>query len=83
VNSLFEFSIPSSNPKYRYRKHEGWVKLILIRKVTDIASVGLQEKNDPKRFETAFKDIPTDAWHVFETPEECYQIIKDAVAQNP
>jgi hypothetical protein len=57
--------------------------LILIRKVTDIAAVGIQEKNDPKRFEDAFQGIPTDAWHVFEKPEECYQIIKDAVAKNP
>jgi hypothetical protein len=57
--------------------------LILIRKVTDIAAVGLQEKNDPERFETAFKGIPSDAWYVFETAEECYQIIKDVVARNP
>ena len=56
--------------------------MILIRKVTDIAAVGIQEKNDPKRFETAFKGIPTDIWHVFETPEECYQLIQDVVAKN-
>jgi hypothetical protein len=45
--------------------------------------VGIQEKNDPKRFEAAFKDIPTDAWHVFESPDQCYQIIKDVVAKYP
>jgi len=65
-----------------YRKYAGWVKLILIRKVTDIASVGIQEKNEPKRFESAFKGIPDDIWHVFETPEECYQIIKDVVSKD-
>ncbi len=47
-----------------YRKHKGWVKLILIRKVTDIAAIGIEEKNEPKRFEKAFKDVPKDIWHV-------------------
>jgi hypothetical protein len=69
--------------KCRYRKHEGWVKLILIRKVTDIAAVGIQEKNEPKRFEAAFQGIPTDAWHDFENPDECYQLITDIVAKYP
>ncbi|KAL5330928.1 hypothetical protein ACEPPN_000454 [Leptodophora sp. 'Broadleaf-Isolate-01'] len=65
-----------------YRNHKGWVKLILIRKVTDIAALGIEEKNEPKRFEKAFKDVPKAAWHVFETPDECYHLIKDTVARG-
>jgi hypothetical protein len=83
VSYLFQTTTHTANLSCRYRNHDGWVRLILIRKVTDIAAVGLQEKNDPERFETAFKGIPSDAWHVFETAEECYQIIKDVVARNP
>lgn len=64
-----------------YRTYPGWVKLILIRKVIDIAAVGIQEKNEPQRFETAFKGVSRHAWHVFEEPEECYQIIKDVVSR--
>lgn len=80
---------PSSGPTYfgdyidfgrnRYRKYPGWVHLILIRKVTDIAAVGIQDKNLPKRFETAFKDIPTNVWHVFEDPKVCYDLVKQVV----
>lgn len=66
----------------RYRKHEGWVKLILIRKVTDISAVGVEEKNEPKRFEDAFKGIPKDTWYVFEKPAECMQIVKDVVSRS-
>ncbi|EKD18593.1 uncharacterized protein L3040_005948 [Drepanopeziza brunnea f. sp. 'multigermtubi'] len=65
-----------------YRKHKGFVKLILIRKVTDIAALSIEEKNEPKRFKKAFKDVPRDVWHVFESPEECYQLIKDALARG-
>jgi len=66
-----------------YRKHYGWVRLILIRKVTDIAAVGMEEKNVPERFEKAFKGVPKSVWHVFETPEECYRIISDVVKNTP
>jgi phosphatidate phosphatase APP1 len=93
-----------------YRRHAGWIRLILIRKVLDIAAVGMQEKNQPARFEKAFESIPPSAvrlipiliadfpalretsptskanwmqWHVFETPEECYQLIGDAVRCEP
>lgn len=41
-----------------YRKHPEWIKLILIRKVTDIAAIGTETKNAPKRFEDAFKGVP-------------------------
>ncbi|GJN75134.1 actin filament organization protein app1 [Purpureocillium lilacinum] len=62
-----------------YRTKPGWIKLILIRKATDVASFGIDEKNEPERFEKAFKDIPREAWHVFEDPSECLQIIKDTL----
>ncbi|CZR58797.1 related to actin cytoskeleton organization and biogenesis [Phialocephala subalpina] len=65
-----------------YRKHAGWVKLILIRKVTDIAALGIASKNEPERFEKAFKGVPSNLWHVFETPEECYQTVQNAVARG-
>ncbi|KJZ79453.1 hypothetical protein HIM_00922 [Hirsutella minnesotensis 3608] len=65
-----------------YRTRPGWIKLILIRKVTDVAAVGIQEKNEPERFERAFWDIPRDAWHVFEDPRECVDIIKAAIARG-
>ncbi|KAF7523502.1 hypothetical protein G7054_g11734 [Neopestalotiopsis clavispora] len=59
-----------------YRAFPGWVKLILIRKVTDIAAIGIEAKNEPERFEEAFKDVPRDRWHVFEDPAECKSIIQ-------
>jgi phosphatidate phosphatase APP1 len=40
------------------RMFPGWIKLILIRKVTDIAAVGIEEKNEPARFERAFTRVP-------------------------
>jgi hypothetical protein len=65
-----------------YDKYRDWVKLILIRRVDDIASVGIEDKNKPARFEKAFKHVPGGVWHVFDEPEECYQIIQDAVARG-
>lgn len=65
-----------------YNKYPGWVRLILIRKVEDIASIGIREKNEPKRFEKAFKDIPKDVWHVFEKPQECESLIQNAVSKG-
>ncbi|KAI0139305.1 hypothetical protein BJ166DRAFT_543852 [Pestalotiopsis sp. NC0098] len=62
-----------------YRTFPGWVKLILIRKVTDIAAIGIEAKNEPGRFEEAFKDVPRDRWHVFEDPSECKSIIQRVV----
>lgn len=63
-----------------WRAYPGWVQVILIRKVTDIAAVGIEAKNEPARFEKAFEGIPRHVWHVFEDPAECYKIIEDAVA---
>ncbi|KAH6611696.1 hypothetical protein B0J18DRAFT_442016, partial [Chaetomium sp. MPI-SDFR-AT-0129] len=41
-----------------FRSFPGWIKLILIRKVTDVAAVGIKEKNEDKRFEKAFEGVP-------------------------
>lgn len=60
----------------------GWIRLILIRKATDVASVGIDEKNEPERFEKAFKDIPRGAWHVFEDPTECVEIVKKTIQEG-
>ncbi|KAK4096703.1 hypothetical protein N658DRAFT_480175 [Parathielavia hyrcaniae] len=40
------------------RAFPGWIKLVLIRKVTDIAAIGIREKNEPQRFEKAFDQVP-------------------------
>ncbi|KAK3989232.1 hypothetical protein QBC44DRAFT_86012 [Cladorrhinum sp. PSN332] len=66
-----------------YRMDPGWIKLILIRKVTDISAIGIQEKNQPERFEKAFEDIPRDLWHVFEDPTECQELIHKVVTAEP
>lgn len=65
-----------------YRTVPGWIKLILIRKVEDVAAVGIADKNEPKRFETAFEGVPREAWHVFSEPEECSRIIQDTIARD-
>ncbi|KAL2190633.1 hypothetical protein L209DRAFT_746911 [Thermothelomyces heterothallicus CBS 203.75] len=58
-----------------------WIKLVLIRKVTDVAAVGIREKNEPERFERAFDGVPRRLWHVFEDPEECWDLIQQTVAK--
>ncbi|KAL7624758.1 hypothetical protein AAE478_006330 [Parahypoxylon ruwenzoriense] len=66
-----------------YHSYPGWVKVILIRKVEDIAAIGIEAKNEPERFEKAFKDVPRDVWHVFTDAAECEKLIQDAVAKSP
>ncbi|KAI1319491.1 hypothetical protein F5Y16DRAFT_414223 [Xylariaceae sp. FL0255] len=63
-----------------YRKYPGWIKVILIRKVEDIAALGIEDKNKPERFEKAFEGVPRDVWHVFgeSEAESCKQIVQDA-----
>ncbi|KAL8796448.1 MAG: hypothetical protein Q9182_007367 [Xanthomendoza sp. 2 TL-2023] len=58
-----------------YRMYNGWVKKILIRKVTDVAEMDVAEKNSPERFEKAFKDVPRDVWQIFEDPNELYAAV--------
>lgn len=59
-----------------------WIKLILIRRATDIAAVGIEDKNKPERFKKAFEKVPESVWHVFEEPSECYQIIREALGAS-
>ncbi|KAI0880179.1 uncharacterized protein GGS22DRAFT_182517 [Annulohypoxylon maeteangense] len=63
-----------------YRAYPGWVKAILIRKVEDIAAIGIDAKNEPERFEKAFEGVPREIWHVFSEPTECHKFIQDAVS---
>ncbi|ROV89603.1 hypothetical protein VPNG_10153 [Cytospora leucostoma] len=63
-----------------YREHPDWIRAIFIRKVTDIAALGIDEKNEPKRFQYAFRGVPAHMWRVFEDPAELYDIIREVVA---
>lgn len=65
-----------------YRTIPGWIKMIFIRKATDVAAFGIDEKNQPERFERAFKDVPREAWHVFEDPAECLPKIRELIARD-
>ncbi|EEU42530.1 uncharacterized protein NECHADRAFT_60869 [Fusarium vanettenii 77-13-4] len=65
-----------------YRAFPHWIKMILIRKATDVASFGIEEKNQTERFEKAFKGVPREAWHVFEDPSECRRIVRDVVRKR-
>ncbi|MCJ1391674.1 hypothetical protein MMC18_004539 [Xylographa bjoerkii] len=58
-----------------YRKHPGWVKAIFIRKVVAVKEMQKTDKNDPARFEKAFKDVPKDVWKLFEDPSELYAAV--------
>lgn len=49
-----------------FTKYPGWIKHIFIRKVVGLS--GMEEKNAESRFEAAFKDVPPDAWTLFEDP---------------
>jgi len=48
--------------------------------VTDIAALGIKDKNEPERFEKAFEGVPEEAWHVFEDPAECYTLVDKVTA---
>ncbi|KFY94479.1 hypothetical protein V500_03220 [Pseudogymnoascus sp. VKM F-4518 (FW-2643)] len=75
-----EYKVDRMEKIHSYRKYPKWVGLILIRRVENIAEVGLEEKNDASRFEEAFKDVPKSVWHVYSDPEECYKYIDEAVS---
>ncbi|KAI0025939.1 hypothetical protein F4780DRAFT_774781 [Xylariomycetidae sp. FL0641] len=65
-----------------YRSYPGWIKVILIRKVEDVAALGIESKNEPERFEKAFEGVPRDVWHVFTNPAECNQILHDTIEKS-
>jgi len=56
--------------------------MILIRKATDVAAFGIDEKNQLERFEKAFKHVPVEASHVFEDPSECRNIVRDVIRKR-
>ena len=58
-----------------YRKYPGWVKTIFIRKVVDVEEMKKSTKNNPARFEKAFRDVPKDVWKLFEDPSELYAAV--------
>ena len=64
------------------RQFPNWVRGIYIRKEDDIVSVGIKEKNEPERFEKAFKGLPRELWYVFEDPAECDARIKDLIKRG-
>lgn len=80
-SSRFPFAV-RANMETSYRTVPGWVKMILIRKATDISAFGIDEKNQLDRFEKAFKGVPPDAWHVFEDPKECGMIVRKLVRRS-
>jgi phosphatidate phosphatase APP1 len=55
-----------------YRRHHKWVGAIYIRKVMGVEGMDEEKKNNPERFEKAFKDVPKEVWYVFEDPQELY-----------
>jgi hypothetical protein len=55
-----------------YRRHGKWIGAIYIRKVTGVAEMDEGKKNEPERFEKAFKGVPKDVWYVFEDAQELY-----------
>lgn len=57
-----------------YRKYPEWIKAIYIRKVEDAPFMA--RKNEEKRFEEAFKDVPREVWRVFVEPEELQEAVK-------
>jgi phosphatidate phosphatase APP1 len=56
-----------------YRENKGWIAHIFIRMVTGVSEVEMDDdKNKPERFEKAFKDVPKEAWTLFNDPAEVY-----------
>ncbi|KAF3491004.1 actin patch protein 1 [Arthroderma uncinatum] len=62
-----------------YKKHDGWIKAIYIRKVTDVGNMG--DRNDPERFEKAFEGIPRSVWRVFEHADELSALVDELKSQ--
>ena len=58
-----------------YRRYEGWIRAIFIRKVVDVAEMDGTRKNEPGRFEKAFRGVPRGVWRVFTDPGELYEAV--------
>jgi hypothetical protein len=54
-----------------YRRFNKWVGAIYIRKVTHVGEID-EGKNNPERFEKAFKGVPKNIWYILEDPKEFY-----------
>ncbi|KAJ5477095.1 hypothetical protein N7539_007239 [Penicillium diatomitis] len=63
-----------------YARYPGWIHAIAIRRVTDVEN--MEEKNKPERFETAFKDVPSSVWTVFEKADELDRVIAHLESTN-
>ncbi|KAL1651520.1 hypothetical protein SLS61_005472 [Didymella pomorum] len=67
-----------------YKKFPKWIGAIYIRKVTGVAEMDEGKKNNPERFEKAFKHVPKGLWYIFEDPNELYAKVDALVAsQSP
>lgn len=69
-----------------YRKHEGWIQAIFIRKATGIPH--MNKRNSDERFQAAFTGISNNVWRVFEDPRDLYESItrmklETTVVQSP
>ena len=62
-----------------YKAYPDWIKAIYIRKVTDAPF--MEKKNEDKRFNEAFKDVPQHVWRVFVQPDELADHIKHVAGQ--
>ena len=56
-----------------YGRYPDWIHAIIIRKVTDVEH--MEDKNKPRRFEEAFKNVPSSVWTVFEDTQELYAFV--------
>ncbi|KAF2749516.1 hypothetical protein M011DRAFT_456968 [Sporormia fimetaria CBS 119925] len=65
-----------------YRKFNGWIKAIYIRKVTGVAAMDEGQKNSPERFKLAFEGVPDSAWYVFDDAQELYAKIDALVSEE-
>lgn len=63
-----------------YKRHPEWIHAIFIRKVMDVPH--MEERNSPKRFAEAFKDVPKHIWRVFEHPNEVYTALDEIRARD-
>ena len=62
-----------------YKKYDGWIKAIYIRKVLGLPF--MEEKNKPERFTKAFEGVPDHVWKVFVDPHELGDHVKDVAGQ--
>ncbi|SLM33370.1 Domain of unknown function DUF2183 [Lasallia pustulata] len=52
------------------RRYPGWIRAVLIRKVVGVSEMQGTGKNEPARFEEAFRGVEGGLWRVFQEPGE-------------